>query len=95
MGKVTLAGFLIADSMEDADRASVLLPHHIGLTRAEPGCLSFEVWRSMSDPMRFGVHEVFRDRAAFEAHQARTKESAWAAGTQALTRDYTITEEEG
>ena len=95
MAKVTLAGFLIAEAMADADRASELLPEHIRLTRAEPGCLSFEVWRSHSDPMRFGVHEVFRDRAAFDAHQARTKGSAWATGTQALVREYTITEGEG
>jgi quinol monooxygenase YgiN len=93
LGKITLAGFLIANRMEDADRASVLLPEHIRLTRAEAGCLSFEVWRSRSDPLRFGVHEVFRDRPAFDAHQARTKESAWATGTQTLVREYTLTED--
>ncbi len=92
MTAITLAGFLICRSLEEADRTALLLPEHLRLTRAEPGCLGFDVFRSMADPVRFAVYETFRDRAAFEAHQARTRASPWWAATQHIPRDYKIEE---
>ena len=93
MPRIALNGFLICRSLEEADRVSELLPDHIRLTRAEPGCLRFEVFRSHADPIRFAVSEVFRDREAFEAHQARAAGTIWARATRGIPRDYTITEE--
>jgi len=77
-----------------ADRlAAVLqaLPEHIALTRAEPGCLSFEVVSSADDPARLLVAELFADQAAFDAHRHRAGTSAWARITAGLPRHYTIT----
>lgn len=68
------------------------LPEHIRLTRAEPGCLSFDVTRT-DDPMIWQVDEAFTDREAFDAHQTRTGASDWAAQTADIARDYAITEE--
>ena len=88
-GKVYLDGYLEVPP----DRAAAVaeaLPDHITLTRAEPGCLAFDVTPSPSDPTRFLVSEIFADRAAFEAHQARAKASAWAEVTSGLKRHYTI-----
>lgn len=93
MTRVTLTGFLICRSLEEADRVSALLPEHVRLTRAEPGCLGFEVFRSHADPVRFAVSEAFRDRAAFEAHQARAAGTIWARATKGIPRDYRIVEE--
>ena len=59
------------------------------LTRAEAGCISFEVTKT-SDPMVWAVSERFVDAAAFEAHQARAAASDWAAQTAGIARDYTI-----
>ena len=75
MPRITLAGFLICRCLEEGDRVAALLPEHIRLTRSEPGCLRFEVVRSMADPVRFAVYETFTDRQAFDAHQARTRAS--------------------
>jgi quinol monooxygenase YgiN len=72
---------------------AALLPEHIRLTRAEPGCLRFEVLRSYSDPTRFAVSEAFIDRAAFEAHQARAAATIWAKGTKGIPRKYEISED--
>jgi len=93
MGKVHLTGFLICRTLEESDRVSVYLPEHIRLTRAEPGCLRFEVMRSHADPVRFAVAETFRDRSAFEAHQTRAGESLWARITKGIPREYEIREE--
>lgn len=68
------------------------LPEHIRLTRAEPGCLLFEVTADPDISGRFLVREEFTDRAAFEAHQRRTAASAWARASDGIPRDYRIKE---
>ncbi len=92
MPKIFLTGFLICRTMEEADRAASLLPEHIRLTLAEPGCEKFEVVRSMSDPLRFAVSEIFATRADFDAHGARARASDWGRATPNIPRDFTITE---
>ncbi|MCG7518120.1 putative quinol monooxygenase [Ruegeria sp. Ofav3-42] len=69
------------------------LPEHIALTRAEPGCLSFDVEEEAAVPGRFNVSEVFASQVAFDAHQARTKASVWFEVTKGIPRDYAITTE--
>lgn len=80
--------------MADADLIARLMRDHERLSRAEPGCLVFEIYRSMSDPMRFAVREIFADRAAFAAHQARTRASDWWRQTAHIERDYRVSEGE-
>jgi quinol monooxygenase YgiN len=92
MSHVILTGFLICRSLAEADRIAALLPEHVRLTRAEPGCLAFEVVRSMADPVRFAVREVFASRADFEAHRARAEASLWGRSTRGIPRDYVLTE---
>ena len=41
-----------------------------GLSRAEPGTLTYTAHRSLEDPRDFLLYEAYRDEAAFEAHQA-------------------------
>ena len=67
------------------------LPAHVALTRAEPGCVQFEVTEAADG--RFVVDEAFADRAAFEAHQSRGAASDWARVTRGLPRDYRVTED--
>lgn len=78
-GKITIP-------VEDLARARAALQEHVRLTRAEPGCRAFAV--TEQDGGVFEVSESFDDRAAFEAHQARLKGSAWAAATINAVRDY-------
>ena len=64
---------------------------HIRLTRAEPGCLTFDVTETA--PGVFTVCETFIDRAAFDAHEARTRASQWWQATGHMTRDFTLSGE--
>lgn len=89
-GFVRLSGRLICGSAGDVEMVRAHLPEHTHLTLAEPGCLSFSVVPS-DDPMVWLVDECFRDRAAFVAHQQRTRASAWWAATAAIPRQYQIT----
>lgn len=82
-----LSGRLICVTAAEAARVKVSLPEHIRLTRAEPGCLSFEVTPT-GDPLVWSIEEAFADRTAFGAHQTRTGASTWAAETAGIARDY-------
>lgn len=90
-GAVTLEGW-IAVAPDELARLRPLLDEHVRLTRAEPGCLAFSVMPNAGDPLRLDVAERFRDRAAFDAHRARTAASPWGAATRHLVRRYRIEE---
>lgn len=89
-GQIHLSGHL---DVPEACLARVLaaLPEHIRLSRAEPGCLEFHVAPDPDRPHRLLVRESFRDRAAFEAHQARIPGTPWARATRGCKRSYQIT----
>jgi quinol monooxygenase YgiN len=36
--------------------------------RREPGNIAFDCYQRQDEPHRFVVYEIYRDRAAFEAH---------------------------
>ena len=87
--EVGLSGTLVCTSAEQVATVERHLPEHMRLSRAEPGCLSFEVWQT-DDPMVWQVQERFESRAAFEAHQQRTRASGWWAATAAIQRNLAI-----
>jgi quinol monooxygenase YgiN len=86
-GRVFLDGYMEVPPDRIA-AVSQALPDHITLTRAELGCLAFDVIPGPDG--RFQVSEVFVDQAAFEAHQARAGNSTWADVTAGLSRHYSI-----
>lgn len=88
--EIRLKGTLTCISHEAAARVRASLPAHIALTRAETGCLSFEVLQT-ADPLVWSVTERFTDKAAFDAHQTRASASEWARETAGIARDYEIT----
>jgi quinol monooxygenase YgiN len=40
----------------------------LGPSRAEQGCVSFHLFRSMRDPQLFYIHSRWKDEAAFHTH---------------------------
>jgi quinol monooxygenase YgiN len=88
---IRLTGTLTCATQEDAALVTRLLPEHMRLTRAEPGCLSFTVL-PQADGLTWAVDETFADRAAFQAHQSRTMASDWGRATAHIPRSYQIVE---
>ncbi|WP_091922000.1 antibiotic biosynthesis monooxygenase [Phyllobacterium sp. CL33Tsu] len=86
---VRLSGFLRCASMHDVALVIDYLPDHLRLTRAEPGCISFDVLQT-DDALVWRVEELFVDRAAFDFHQQRTRASEWFTATSTIPREYTI-----
>jgi quinol monooxygenase YgiN len=42
----------------------------VAASRAESGCLSYELFRAADDPASFRTAEIWRDAAALETHMA-------------------------
>lgn len=84
---IALTGRLICNDTAQMMTALSLLPDHVEASRAEPGCLRFDLWQD-DDPMIWHLAELFVDADAFAAHQARLADSAWGRDSTAITRDY-------
>lgn len=83
---VRLSGFLRCASVAEVETVQRHLPEHMRLTRAEPGCISFEVSQT-DDPLVWCVEELFADPAAFDFHQQRTRASKWFETTAGIVRE--------
>ena len=88
---IRLKGHLICLSEDEAKTVRVHLADHIRMSRAEPGCLSFDVTQT-DDPLIWDVQESFRTRDDFDAHQTRTRASPWFEATRHILRDFRIEE---
>ena len=89
MSKVFLTGRLVCSGQEQVAVVTQHLPLHIKLTRAEPGCLSFEVTPTQN-PLIWQVEEQFQDGDSFHAHQQRVAGSEWGRATASIDRHYEI-----
>ena len=86
---VCLSGQLVCHTQDQADTVRDHLPLHLALTRAEPGCRSFNV-TTTSNPLMWQVEESFEHVAAFEAHRERVASSEWGQATLGIERRYTV-----
>jgi quinol monooxygenase YgiN len=59
-----------SSSPENADEFGRVLERFAQACRAEPGCLSYEIFRSTSRPERYMSIERYTDVDAFAAHRA-------------------------
>ncbi len=89
MSFVTLTGTLTCGTAQDAEIVKTHLPEHIRLSRAEPGCVWFNVTPG-TDPLVWTLNEGFIDQTAFAAHQARTRASVWWQATQHIGRNFVM-----
>lgn len=91
MPRIQLTGNLICANEEQAAVVSTHLPRHIELTRAEPGCIRFDVTPT-GDALVWDVAELFATAEAFRAHQERVAASEWGTATAGIERKYSIVE---
>ncbi|WP_342664882.1 putative quinol monooxygenase [Microbacterium indicum] len=90
-GEVGLTGRLVCAGRDEAEIVLRHLPLHTELSRAEPGCLRFEV-AATEDPLVWSVSELFADRESFDRHQACVRASEWGRATAGIARDYVVEE---
>lgn len=86
-GNVRLTGTIVIPENQH-DLLVPLLEQHIALTRAEAGCLHFDVTQDTQNPEIFHVRELFTDAAAFAAHQENGATRPWGPASKDLIRDF-------
>ncbi len=89
MTDVYLSGQLVCRNTDDVAIVVQHLDRHVTLTRAEAGCVSFNVTPT-NDPLVWQVDEHFSDPDAFRLHQDRVAASTWGLATAGIERRYTI-----
>jgi len=88
---IRLTGQLVCQTMQQAETVAQHLPEHIRLSRAEVGCIKFDVQQT-DNPLVWQVDETFANQSAFEAHQRRTRESVWWKETASIARNFKVAE---
>ena len=91
MAKVILKGYIMV-SAADLSRLENELPNHLRLTRAEAGCLIFDVTKDVDIAGKFHVDEEFVDQQSFALHRQRVEKSHWGKVSAGAERFYEITE---
>lgn len=91
MPRIQLTGTLICANEEQAAIVASHLPRHVELTRAEAGCVRFDVTATV-DSLVWDVAELFATEEAFRAHQERVAPSEWGTATAGIERKYVIAE---
>lgn len=66
---ICLTILLTAKNEADVPRLRNLLAEAMRSSRAEPGCLRFDVYHSTAEPRRFMLVEHWADQAAVDAHR--------------------------
>ncbi|MEE9455100.1 MAG: antibiotic biosynthesis monooxygenase [Paracoccaceae bacterium] len=88
MPKVYLDGLLVAETAAQRAVVDLYLDEHILLTRAEPGCLKFEVTKDEKRAGYYHVSEIFQSEEDFDFHQNRAKDSEWGQVSTPLERRF-------
>ncbi len=89
MSNVFLSGYLVCSDHDQVEVVAQHLPLHVELTRAEDGCISFQV-NLTQNPLVWQVDEQFLDSASFRSHQQRIAVSEWGRATAGIERRYEI-----
>lgn len=61
--------WLTVKEANDVDRVGGLLGRQVPLTRAEPGCVRFEVYHSQANARRFLLVECWQEKKDWETHR--------------------------
>ena len=70
---------------EEVDSLVGIIRKFLPQAQAEPGVLAFQIHQSLTEPTKFFFYEVFKDEAAFAAHQQTAHFKTLVAG-QALPK---------
>lgn len=89
MNAVHLSGQLVCKTAHEAEIVARHLAQHVEQTRAEPGCLSFDV-TATTDPLIWMVEERFANERVFKLHQERVAGSEWGRVTADIERKYSV-----
>lgn len=91
MSKVIVSGQIYVP-LASLEQLRPAIATHVDLSRAEAGCLAFNLEENRDEPGRFDLYEEFVDSEAFEVHKRRTADSQWGTLGQDVQKDFEVRE---
>ncbi|KIT16617.1 putative quinol monooxygenase [Jannaschia aquimarina] len=88
---------IIADIRAEAGREDLVhaeLAKLVAPTRAEAGCLQYDLHRAHEDGRHFFFYETWEDRDLWQAHMAAPHIASYLAATEGAVASFTVTEME-
>ena len=74
------------------DQVKKALQGLIGTTRAEAGCILYDLHQDNEDPAHFMFYEICESRALWQAHMSAPHLAVFAAATEGAIAELTINE---
>jgi len=87
---VVAVEFMVKPGQLDAFRPVMLRQAQNSLER-EPGCLQFDVYADVRNPLRICLYEIYRDEAAFAEHRRMPHFAEFDAAVQPLIDSKVVT----
>jgi len=88
---LTLIAHIYAD-LDHADAVLAALKALVSPTRAEAGCMGYDLHTDNNDPTHFVFYEIWTDKAAMDQHMATPHIAAFRAATQGMITQFTLHE---
>lgn len=77
---------------ENTDAVFAALQALVAPTRAEAGCIGYDLHTDNNDPAHFVFYECWTDKAAMDQHMATPHIAAFRAATQGMIAKFTLDE---
>lgn len=91
MSELTIVANIIANTDQiDLVRAELL--KLIDTTRAEDGCITYDLHQDNENPAHFTFYETWENRALWQAHMEAPHLAAYLAATQSAVAEFTLHE---
>jgi quinol monooxygenase YgiN len=86
---------VVANIQANPDRINLVkteLENLIAITRAEPGCLQYDLHQDNEDPAHFLFFENWESRDLWQAHMSAPHLAAYLAATEGAVAEFTLHE---
>ncbi|OSQ36717.1 putative quinol monooxygenase [Thalassospira mesophila] len=91
MSKLTIVANIHADPSQ-IDLVKAELEKLVPLTRAEEGCICYDLHRDNEDPAHFMFFEIWETRALWQTHMQAPHIAAYAQATDGAVVDFRLNE---
>ena len=91
MAKLTIVANIKANP-DKIDLVEAELRKLIDITRAEEGCINYDLHQDNEDPAHFLFYENWESRALWQAHMGAPHLAAYMAATEGAVAEFTLNE---
>jgi len=91
MAKLTIVAYIKAKA-DQVDLVKAELEKLIDITRAEEGCINYDLHQDNENPARFIFYENWESRDHWQAHMGNVPLAEYMAATEGAVEEFTVNE---